>query len=114
MDDTTARLSTELLRTSDEQPYRRLRELLVENGRDPQTDVLADLFEDDTDQEFGVLVTDTLRRVLTFVMHYGGRGDVKTQVDQATVHDWQDITDRWESSPYQHIIADAMAMVDQV
>ena len=114
MDDTTARLSTELLRTSHEQPYRRLRELLVEHGRDPQTDVLADLFEDDTDQEFGVLVTGTPRRVLTFLMYYGRRGDLKTQVAEATLHDWQDITDRWESSPYQHNIADAMAMVDEV
>jgi hypothetical protein len=114
VDETTARLSTELLRTSDEQPYRRLRELLVGQGRDPQTDVLADLFEDDTDQEFGVLVTGTPRRVLTFVMHYGRRGDLKTRLGEATLHDWQDITDQWEFSPYQRNVADAMVIVDEL
>jgi hypothetical protein len=54
---TTAQLSTMLLRTSEEQPYRRLRELLPERGVDVEVDVLADLFPDDVDQEFGVLVT---------------------------------------------------------
>lgn len=113
METSTARRSTALLRQSDEQPYRRLRELLVEHGADPQGDVLADLFEDDVDQEFGVLVTAT-RRVLTFVMHYGRRGDLKTQVADATLHDWRDITDGWGSSPYRHNIADAMDMLDEV
>ena len=111
MDATTARLSTELLRRSDQQPYRRLRELLVEHGDDPQTDVLADLFEDDVDQEFGVLVTAT-RRVFTFVLHYGRCGDIKTQVADAVMRDWDDITDLWQSSPYRENVADAVLMLD--
>ena len=109
MDDTTARLSTELLRTSDDQPYRRLRELLIEDGIDPQCDVLADLFEDDVDQEFGVLVTGG-RRVLTFVLHYGRRGDLKTRVADAVIRDWNDVTDWWQASPYRDNVADAMRM----
>lgn len=112
MDDSTARLSTDLLRQSDEQPYRRLRELLVEHGVDPQRDVLADLFEDDVDQEFGVLVTTT-RRVLTFVVHDGRHGDLKKRASQATVHDWADITDWWQSSPYRDNVADAMLILDE-
>ena len=112
MDDTTARLSTELLRTSDEQPWRRLRELLLEHGDDPQSDVLADLFEDDVDQEFGVLVTGG-GRVLTFVLHYGRRVDLKTQVVDAVIRDWNDITDWWQASPYRENVAEAMHMLDK-
>jgi hypothetical protein len=46
---TTAELSTELLRSSTDQPYARLRELLPERGVDVASDVLADLFRDDVD-----------------------------------------------------------------
>lgn len=99
---------------SDQQPWTRLRELLAEHGDDPRTDVLADLFEDDVDQEFGVLVKASSRRVLTFVMYYGRRGDLAAQAADAVIRDWQDITDRWESSPYQRNVADAMAMLCEV
>jgi hypothetical protein len=47
MTDSTAALSTRLLRTSDDPLYRRLRELLSEHGIDLASDVLADLFPDD-------------------------------------------------------------------
>lgn len=57
MPDSTAQLSTSLLRTSQDQSYRRLRELLPAQGVDPMADILADLFLDDVDQEFGVVVT---------------------------------------------------------
>jgi hypothetical protein len=46
--------------------------LLPGYGVDVEPDVLADLFPDDVDQEFGVLVT-TERRVFTFVLFYGRR-----------------------------------------
>jgi hypothetical protein len=46
--------------------------LLPGYGVDVEADVLADLFPDDVDQEFGVLVT-TERRVFTFVLFYGRR-----------------------------------------
>ena len=108
---TTAQRSTDLLRTSGHQPYKRLRELLIVQGADPQTDVLADFFSNDVDQEFGVLVT-TARRVFTFSMHYGRRGDLNAQVTDASIHEWNEITKLWRSSPYQANVSDAMLMLD--
>jgi hypothetical protein len=109
----TAQRSTDLLRTSDHQPYKRLREFLIAQGADPQTDVLADFFSNDIDQEFGVLVT-TARRVFTFSMHYGRRGDLNAQVAGASIHEWNEITKRWRSSPYQAKVSDAMLMLDAI
>ncbi|MET9312340.1 hypothetical protein ABZX12_10960 [Kribbella sp. NPDC003505] len=101
MDETTARLSTTLLRTSQGQPYKRLRELLPSQGVDLEGDVLADLFPDDVDQDFGVIVTVD-RRVFTFVLLcYGRRGDLKAQLADARVGDWTDITEWWQASPYR-------------
>lgn len=109
---TTAQLSTTLLRTSDERPYARLRELLPGRGVDVQSDVLADLSPDDVDQEFGVIVT-AKRRIFTFVLYYGRRGDLKAQVDAAVIAEWTDITDWWQSTPYRENVNDALQMLDE-
>lgn len=101
-----------MLRTSDEQPYRRLRELLPDHGVDVGTDALADLFPDDVDQEFGVIVT-ARRRVFTFVLHYGRRGDLKSQVADAVIGDWSEITDRWQESPYRANVNVAFVILDE-
>ena len=111
MTKTTAELSTELLRTSTDQLWVKLREVLPSSGINVKTDVLADLFPDDTDQEFGVVVTHA-RRVFTFVLHYGRSGDLTRQAAEAVVSDWSDITDWWQSSPYVDQVRGAMDMLD--
>jgi len=110
MGDKTAELSTRLLRTSDDPLFARLRHLLPEWGIDIQQDVLADLFPDDADQEFGVVVT-TDRRVFTFVLHYGRKGDLKAQAASAVLADWTEISTRWESSPYAQNVRDAVELI---
>ena len=95
MSPSTAEVTTDLLRQSAERPYPRLRELLAERGIEVSTCVLADLFPDDGDQEFGVIVTSD-RRVATFEMHYG-RGDLGKQLATAFLWNWVDITDTWQS-----------------
>lgn len=110
MSDSTAALSTELLRTSDDPLFRRLRVLLPEQKVDVAADVLAELFPDDVDQEFGIIVT-TSRKVFTFVLHCGRSGDLKTQAATAVIADWTDISSRWEASPYASNIRDAFEML---
>jgi hypothetical protein len=78
---------------------------------DVEADILADLFPDDVDQEFGVLVT-TERRVFTFVLFYGRGGDLNVQAGQALIREWSDITAWWQASLYQASITDALHMLD--
>lgn len=110
MGDSTAALSTELLRTSSDPIFRRLRELLPEHGIDAESDVLAELFSDDVDQEFGVVVT-TGRQVFTLVLQYGRTGDLRAQAAAAVLADWTDISTRWESSPYAGNVRDALELI---
>jgi hypothetical protein len=101
-----------LLRTSDEQPYRKLRELLPAMGWMSKQTSLADLFPDDVAQEFGVIVTDKAR-VFTFVHYYSSQGDLKAQAANAVIGDWNEITDRWQVSPYEPNVSDAFRMLGQ-
>jgi len=77
-----------------------------------EADVLADVFPDDVDQEVGVVVT-AQRRVFTFVLYYGRRGDVQAQTQAAVIGDWNEITDWWRASPYRENIDDAFLMLDR-
>ena len=101
-----------LLRTSDEQPYRRLRELLLDHGLDVEADVPADLFPDDVDQEFGVIVTDKAR-VFTFVLYCSRQGDLMAQAANAAIGDWDENTDWWKASQYEPNVSDALRMLGQ-
>ena len=51
---------------------------------DAQSAILADLFPDDVNQEFGVLVTPD-RRVIEFVVYYGCLGDLNRKAANATI-----------------------------
>ncbi len=109
MDDSTAALSTDLLRTSKDPVFRRLREVLTEQGIDVEADVLAQFFPDASDGEFGVVVT-TDHRVYTFVLRYGA-GDLNTQAAKAVLHEWHNITDTWDASPYGTDVRDALELL---
>lgn len=52
-----ARTMTQLMRTNNDPFWDRLRFLLHERGIDTDTAILADCFPDDTDFEYGVVVT---------------------------------------------------------
>ena len=101
--------STRLLRKSEEPLFQRLRVLLEERDVDPQTAILADLFPDDVDQEFGLLVTQD-GRVIEFVVYYGRRGDLKRQAAEATMGDWKDITSWWDATPHASTIRVALGL----
>src|SRR3954463_11892375 len=104
-----AEASTLLLRESDEPLFVRLRELLDDRGIDVGRSALARIFPDDADMEFGVIVTPD-RRVYEFDLHYG-KGDLATQVATATITDWRDRTEWWESTPSRSDIEDAFRLL---
>ena len=56
-DEPLAEMLTLKLRYSTDAVFRRLSELLASSGIDVQKAVVAQLFPDDVDQEFGVLLT---------------------------------------------------------
>lgn len=109
-DPDVARLSTELLRTSEDPMWARLRELFRERGIDPDAAVLADFFPDDTDLEFGVLLTPD-GRVYEFDFTYGPRGDIKTKSSTGVISDWRDMTDRWRDWHHRNQIEAAMPLL---
>lgn len=110
MDETTAILSTRLLRQSDDLLYARLRDLLAERGLHPKSCVLADLNPDDGHMELGYLVTDD-RRVIAFELHYG-KGDLNSQRRTAFLWNWSDITDVWAHGMARSQIEDALRLHD--
>jgi hypothetical protein len=108
-DEPQAAILTRELRSSEEPLFHRLRELLASSGIDVDRAVLAQLFPDDVDQEFGVLLAGD-GRVFTFVLHYGG-GDLNTQVRTSVLASWTDISDRWEASPYRKYVLEALPLI---
>jgi hypothetical protein len=83
---------------SDESPlWSRLRELLRERGFDPNQVALATLFPDDTNMEFGILVTRD-EHVYEFDLIYG-KGDLNHQAASAFITDWRDRTEWWRDTP---------------
>ena len=105
--------STRLLRGSDEPLFRRLRALLSERDVDPQTAILADIFPDDVDQEFGLVVTQD-RRVIQFVVHYGRLGDLNRQAADAVIREWNDITSWWDATPHASAIRVALDLAPEM
>lgn len=102
---------TRSLRGSDDPLLARVRELLTGRGIDVKTAVLAQLFPDDVDQEFGVLLTPD-HRVITFVMHHARKGDLAAQLANSIIYEWDVITETWESSPYRNYVHDALELPD--
>jgi hypothetical protein len=107
----SARFHTSRLRTSDQPRYRRLREFLIARGIDPTTAAVADLFSDDVDQYFGVIVAPG-GRVFTFVLQ-----DVGPQVggpsQEMEVREWRESSGPREHATYQDRIDAALAFMDE-
>jgi hypothetical protein len=110
MAESAAEASTRLLRESDDPLWARLRTLLADRDVDASRAALATLFPDDTNMEFGVIVTPD-RRVYEFDLHYG-KGDLANQAATATITDWRDRTEWWQSTPHRSDIEDAFRIID--
>ncbi len=109
MDETTAATATDLLRTSKDPLFRRLRDLLAERGVNPQSDALAELFPLDASSEFGIAVTAE-QAVFTFVLRYGP-GDFAGQAVGALLEDWTELP-QWSSSRYAANVREALEVLD--
>jgi hypothetical protein len=81
------RALTQQLRTSNEPEFVRIRELLYGRGVDPNTAVIACLFEDDVRYDFGVIVSRD-GSVYQFGFDYLGRPE-----RDGVFSEWKDITD---------------------
>ena len=99
-----AAITTERLRQSDDPTYRRLRELLPTYGIDVHADVLADLFEDDPDGDFGIIVT-TERRAFTFDFKRGEDPQSVTGVMAGFIINWKEIVNLDASIYVDHVRA---------
>lgn len=97
-------LYTDLLRSSSFDLWQRLRELLEEQGLEPAATVVVDLFPDDSDREFGQIITDE-GRVYRFDLCYN-RADPHG-ARTATLQSWTDITESWQTEPLRNRTADA-------
>ena len=67
-------MQTDLLRRSDEPFWRRLRELILEKGEDPESSTLAVSWPEDADLQLGYLVTSE-GRIFQFEFREGHRRD---------------------------------------
>lgn len=111
MADAGAEVETRLLRTDDDPFWVRLRELVTQRGIDPQQAALAISFPDDSNLEFGILVTPDLD-VYEFDFVYG-LGDIKTSIRTGTLAAWNRTTDRWRERPFRADVEAAMAIIDR-
>ncbi len=82
-----------------------MRYLLGEKGVSPEAVLLADCFPDDAQFEFGLVVGDD-GRVFQFGFDY-----FQKQVDEGTFTEWQELTERWQSTPYSDQISCALEML---
>ena len=112
MTESTAELSTGLLRESQDALFVRLRELLRDRGIDVEASALATFFPDDVDLEFGVVVTAD-GRVYEFDLVYPRRGDIGQKTRNATLGDWRETTDWWRATPSHRDIEDAFQLLSR-
>ena len=96
--------NTHLLRVSAFGLWRRLRSLLEDQGLDPATTVLVNLFPDGRDHEFGQCI-DEDGRVYSFDLVYD-RERPKAEA-RAVLRNWTDVTDTWQHHSFADEVASA-------
>src|SRR5687768_6039119 len=106
-----ARRLTEALRSSDEQKWKAVREFLRGEGIDPNGTVIADLFGDDVNQEFVVLVSRD-GRVFTFDFVSPLPGWPKRARDKGVVvGHWSERSSAEERFPYEQAIQTGLELL---
>jgi hypothetical protein len=98
---------TDDLRSSNDPLYARMRTLLAARGVDPASSWLAEMFEDDPNYEFGILVTGD-RRVIEFGFHYPNGN-----VADGDFRDWVDRTHGWQLTPFREEIDEAFSHLEE-
>ena len=97
---------TRLLRSDADPMWIRLRSLLAERGVNVGSTILVESFPDDTDFEFGVLITQD-GKVIQYGFSYIGR-----DVSEGELSEWNDITAQYLSTPYSESVAQGMEIKD--
>jgi hypothetical protein len=92
---------TDALRFSEDENYPRLRVLLTKRGIDPSTTWLVDLFEDDVNFEFGIVLTGD-RRVFQLGYTYP-----EGHIEEGELTEWVELTHSWRLTPYSPEIREA-------
>ncbi|KAB1986205.1 hypothetical protein [Streptomyces triticiradicis] len=101
---------TDLLRTSEYDLWERLREILRGKGLDPDRTVVVDLLAGGPDHEDGQVISAD-GRVFKFSLFYDR--EVENGAQNAVLHGWTDITDRWRTGSRAGLTAGAFAWIAQ-
>ncbi|HET9775139.1 MAG TPA: hypothetical protein VFP77_01080 [Gemmatimonadaceae bacterium] len=93
------------LRGSDEKLFPRLRQMLSERGIDPETSVLVEMFSDEREFEYGIVVTER-RDVYQFGLDCMGRAP-----DAAELIEWVDWTKTYHLAAFRRHVEAAMELL---
>ncbi|WP_409058404.1 hypothetical protein [Streptomyces sp. SYP-A7185] len=102
---------TDLLRTSEYDLWRRLRELLTGQGLDPDRTVVVDLLQEGPDHEEGQVISAD-GRVFAFSLHYDQAAE--NGAESAVLRGWTDVTDHWRTGSRAGLTAGAFAWMAQL
>ncbi len=110
VEESSAEVNTRLLRGDPDAFWTRLRELLAQRGVDPGRSALAISFPDDSNLEFGIVVSEE-GEVYEFDFTYGRRGDLQEQTRTGTLTAWDRMTDRWRERPFHDDVEAALGIL---
>ena len=96
--------NTSELRSGTDELWVRLRELLVEKGIDPESQILAYSYPEDLHFELGVLVGKD-GKIYQYGFDYLHKNILK-----GTFSEWVDLTGKHETTPYRNEIEAALQM----
>lgn len=96
--------NTLLLQGSDEPLWVRVRDLIREQGIDPHRAMLAYSYPEDLHFELGVIVTPE-GRVFQYGFDY-----LHQPISEGVFTEWEELTDRYKSSPYRNQVTAALRM----
>lgn len=95
---------TKLLRESDEPMWTRIRHLLDGRGIKVDKSILVESFPDDTCFEFGILITQD-GSIIQYGFDY-----LSKKVQDGEFTEWEDLTPRYENTPYYESIKTGMEL----
>jgi hypothetical protein len=93
------------LHTSSDPLWARLRTLLHERGLRPEDLLLVECFPDDTQFEFGIVVTPD-RDVFEFGLDY-----LHKTVEHGVFSEWRNLSENYQATPHRAGIAIALEMI---